>query len=48
MRDGASGQLSRSSEVDVATLIAFLCGPHGRDINGATLPIDGAWSAGRG
>jgi 3-hydroxybutyrate dehydrogenase len=34
-------------DADVAALIAFLCGPHGRDINGATLPIDGAWSAGR-
>jgi 3-hydroxybutyrate dehydrogenase len=33
---------------NVAALIAFLCGPHGRDINGAALPIDGAWSAGRG
>ncbi len=32
---------------NVAGLIAFLCGPHGRDINGAALPIDGAWSAGR-
>ena len=33
---------------NVAGLIAFLCGPHGADINGAALPIDGAWSAGRG
>ena len=33
---------------NVAGLIAFLCGPHGGDINGAALPIDGAWSAGRG
>ena len=32
---------------NVAGLIAFLCGPHGADINGAALPIDGAWSAGR-
>ena len=30
-----------------ARLIAFLCGPDGRDINGAALPIDGGWSAGR-
>jgi 3-hydroxybutyrate dehydrogenase len=32
---------------NVAGLIAFLCGPHGDDINGADLPIDGAWTAGR-
>ena len=32
---------------NVAGLVAFLCGPFGADINGATLPIDGAWSAGR-
>ncbi|HYZ20861.1 MAG TPA: SDR family oxidoreductase [Rhodopila sp.] len=32
---------------NVAGLIAFLCGPHGEDINGAALPIDGAWTAGR-
>lgn len=34
-------------EANVAALIAFVCGPHGADINGAALPIDGAWSAGR-
>lgn len=34
-------------DANVAGLITFLCGPHGRDINGAALPIDGAWSAGR-
>jgi 3-hydroxybutyrate dehydrogenase len=28
----------------VADLIAFLCGPGSRDINGAALPIEGAWS----
>src|ERR1700712_450053 len=33
---------------NVPALSAFLWGPHGRDINGAALPIDGAWSAGRG
>lgn len=33
---------------NVAGLIAFLCGPHGDDINGASMPIDGAWTAGRG
>jgi 3-hydroxybutyrate dehydrogenase len=33
---------------NVAGLIAFLCGPHGEDINGASMPIDGAWAAGRG
>ena len=32
---------------NVAGLIAFLCGPHADDINGAALPIDGAWTAGR-
>lgn len=32
---------------NVAGLIAFLCGPHGADINGAALPIDGGWLAGR-
>jgi len=32
---------------NVAGLIAFLCGPHGEDINGSALPIDGAWTAGR-
>jgi 3-hydroxybutyrate dehydrogenase len=30
---------------NVAALVAFLCGPTGRDITGAALPIDGAWSA---
>jgi 3-hydroxybutyrate dehydrogenase len=29
---------------DVAGLMVFLCGPGSRDINGAALPIDGAWS----
>ena len=29
---------------DVADLMVFLCGPGSRDINGAALPIDGAWS----
>lgn len=33
---------------NVAGLIAFLCGPHSGDINGASLPIDGTWLAGRG
>ncbi len=33
---------------NVAGLIAFLCGSHGDDINGSALPIDGAWTAGRG
>ncbi|WP_428488665.1 SDR family NAD(P)-dependent oxidoreductase [Rhodopila sp.] len=42
-------QPSRSfvKDANVAGLIAFLCGPHGADINGAALPIDGAWAAGR-
>jgi 3-hydroxybutyrate dehydrogenase len=34
-------------EANVAGLIAFLCGPHGADISGAALPVDGAWTAGR-
>jgi 3-hydroxybutyrate dehydrogenase len=29
---------------DVADLMVYLCGPASRDINGATLPIEGAWS----
>ena len=29
----------------VAGLVAFLCGPGGRDITGAALPLDGGWSA---
>ena len=29
----------------VSEMVAFLCGPGGRDINGAVLPIDLAWSA---
>ncbi len=33
-------------DANVAGLIAFLCGPHGDDINGTALPIDGAWTAG--
>ncbi|OZI70889.1 SDR family oxidoreductase [Bordetella genomosp. 12] len=30
---------------NVAALIAFLCAETGRDITGATLPIDGGWTA---
>lgn len=30
---------------NVAELILFLCGPAGRDITGAALPIDGGWMA---
>lgn len=29
---------------DVANFMLFLCGPASRDINGAALPIEGAWS----
>jgi 3-hydroxybutyrate dehydrogenase len=29
----------------VAGLIVFLCGPAGRDITGAVLPVDGGWTA---
>lgn len=28
----------------VAAFVGFLCGPGGRDITGATLPVDGGWS----
>jgi 3-hydroxybutyrate dehydrogenase len=28
---------------NVAALVVFLCGPAGRDISGATLPIDKGW-----
>lgn len=30
---------------NVTELILFLCGPAGRDITGAALPIDGGWMA---
>jgi 3-hydroxybutyrate dehydrogenase len=30
----------------VAELAVFLCGPAGRDITGAMLPMDGGWLAG--
>lgn len=29
----------------VAAMIVFLCGPGGRDTNGAALPVDGGWLA---
>jgi 3-hydroxybutyrate dehydrogenase len=29
----------------VAGMVAFLCGPGGRDVTGAAIPIDGGWSA---
>jgi len=29
----------------VAAMIVFLCGPGGRDVTGAALPIDGGWTA---
>lgn len=31
---------------DVAKLILFICGPAGKDISGAMLPVDGGWLAG--
>ncbi|MBV9504282.1 MAG: SDR family oxidoreductase [Acidobacteriia bacterium] len=37
-----SGRFIRGE--DVAALMLFLCAPESRDINGAALPIDGAWS----
>ncbi|MFV0296468.1 MAG: SDR family NAD(P)-dependent oxidoreductase [Hyphomicrobiaceae bacterium] len=30
---------------DVAQMILFICGPAGRDMSGAAIPIDGAWLA---
>jgi 3-hydroxybutyrate dehydrogenase len=32
------------SAEDIADFMVFLCGPASRDINGAALPIEGAWS----
>jgi 3-hydroxybutyrate dehydrogenase len=32
------------SAESVAALMVFLCGPSSRDITGAALPVDGAWS----
>jgi 3-hydroxybutyrate dehydrogenase len=29
----------------IAAMVALLCGPAGRDITGAVLPMDGGWSA---
>lgn len=29
----------------VADMVGFLCGPSGRDVTGAVLPMDGGWSA---
>lgn len=29
----------------IAAMVALLCGPAGRDITGAVLPLDGGWSA---
>jgi 3-hydroxybutyrate dehydrogenase len=37
-----------AKDENVAGLIAFLWGPQTEDINGIALPIDGAWTAGRG
>ncbi len=38
-----TGQFVESSHV--ADLLVFLCGPAGRDITGATLPVEGGWLA---
>lgn len=32
---------------NVGGLPMFLCGPHSADINGAALPVDAGWIAGR-
>jgi 3-hydroxybutyrate dehydrogenase len=37
------GQFVEASAI--GAMVAFLCGPAGRDITGAELPIDGGWSA---
>jgi 3-hydroxybutyrate dehydrogenase len=34
------------SMANVGATVVFLCSPAGQDITGATLPIDGGWSAG--
>jgi 3-hydroxybutyrate dehydrogenase len=38
-----SGRFVEASAI--GAMVAFLCGPAGRDITGAALPIDGGWSA---
>ncbi|WP_271220045.1 3-hydroxybutyrate dehydrogenase [Streptosporangium carneum] len=30
---------------EVAELVAYLCGPHGSFVTGASLPVDGGWTA---
>lgn len=43
--DGKQPSGRFASQESVAEMVAFLCSPAGRDINGAVLPIDNAWSA---
>ncbi|TVR10313.1 MAG: SDR family oxidoreductase, partial [Salinarimonadaceae bacterium] len=31
----------------IAAMIAYLCGPYSKHINGAAMSVDGAWTAGR-
>ncbi|GGS66013.1 3-hydroxybutyrate dehydrogenase [Planobispora rosea] len=42
----ASAAIKRLIEPEeVAELVAYLCGPHGSFITGASLPVDGGWTA---
>jgi 3-hydroxybutyrate dehydrogenase len=40
-RDARAGRLSAAD--DVAGMVAFLCGPSGASISGATIALDGGW-----
>ena len=42
---GSTAGLGAAVAENVATLVAFLCGDAARDVTGATLPMDGGWSA---
>jgi 3-hydroxybutyrate dehydrogenase len=43
--DGKQPSGRFADAASVADMVAFLCGPAGRDINGAVLPIDTGWAA---
>lgn len=43
----ARSAVKRMAEpAEIAELVAYLCAPHASYINGASLPIDGGWTAG--